>query len=410
MLYPGQGNLVNADFGSGRLRRMGNGPIRLDGSRRGDYMPVRPAKSSIPQPLVIAMSLINRQMLAAIVLAFAASRSANAADSAPTCDLCGAESRQSGDGADQNPCWWMPGNTRCSKKCALPFGFESYQPEGEAPQPPPALRSLIEEAESLLDTPRFDQRAFGGGGFIDVDRAIPATKPSGDQFSRSWSDGAPLLLFDWSGKSSDPLAGSLRQDGVQRIASSAAASDFADLSTKVKLRDRDSQLDPSVRSAWETDQTVKVPVAGSVFFFNQVSGSTPDVDQQQYKWLGKSGVGLKVKPWLFQEVQVRTGPVVRFDDTGTLTKGQSPEHSELFVEAVTKVPVPVVGPVNVEYSSYAVPAATSADRNAINQDFKVALPIGGGQFHVGAKYKWEAASATPWMDRMQVYMGVQNKW
>jgi hypothetical protein len=66
--------------------------------------------------------------------------------------------------------------------------------------------------------------------------------------------------------------------------------------------------------------------------------------------------------------------------------------------------------VNVEYTSYAVPAATSADRNTINQDVKFALPIGSGQFHVGAKYKWEAASATPWMDRMQVYMGVQNKW
>ncbi len=267
---------------------------------------------------------------------------------------------------------------------------------------------MIEEAELLLETPRLELSPLRLHSVADND----GIHPSGDQFSHSWSDGAPLLLFDWSGKSGDPLvAPSLRQDGVQRVATSAAASDFADLSAKVKLRDRDAQLDPSVRSAWETDQTVKVPVAGSLFFFNQVSGSTPDVDQQQYKWLGKSGLGLKLKPWLLQEVQVRTGPVVRYDDTGTLTKGQSPEHSELFVEAVTKVPVPVVGPVNVEYTSYAVPAANSTDHtNQINQDFKLALPIGAGQFHVGAKYKWEAASATPWMDRMEVYMGVQNKW
>jgi hypothetical protein len=83
----------------------------------------------------------------------------------------------------------------------------------------------------------------------------------------------------------------------------------------------------------------------------------------------------------------------------------------LFLEAATKLPLPVVGPVNFEYSGYAVPAVTPADRNCVNQDLKLALPFsGGGQFHVGAKYKWETATATPWVDRMQVYMGVQSKW
>jgi hypothetical protein len=225
------------------------------------------------------------------------------------------------------------------------------------------------------------------------------------------TDSANGHLFDSSHQPGDPLSTpNLKPDGLQRVASASTATEFLDLSAKVKLRERDADLDPAARNAWETDQTLTVPVAGSLFFFNQVSGSTPAVEQQQYKWLGKTGVGLKIKPWLMQEVQVRTGPAVRFDDTGTLSKGQSPEHSELFVEAVTKVPVPVVGPVNLEYTTYAVPAATSADRNQINQDFKVALPFAGGQFHVGAKYKWEAASTTPWMDRMQLYLGVQNKW
>jgi len=201
----------------------------------------------------------------------------------------------------------------------------------------------------------------------------------------------------------------LRPEGLKQVASANSVTDFANLSAQVKLREHDTYLDPAARNAWEADQTVKVPVASSVFLFNQVTGSTPAVEQQQYKWLTKTGVGLKLKPPLFQEVQLRTGPAVRFDDTGTLSKGQSPERSELFVEAVTKVPIPVVGPVNLEYTSYAVPA-NAVDRNQINQDFKVALPFAGGQFHVGAKYKWESATATPWMDRMEVYFGVQNKW
>jgi hypothetical protein len=249
------------------------------------------------------------------------------------------------------------------------------------------------------------------GSFVDFEGPIPGPDVIGDKFSNIWSDGAPLLLFDWSGKSGNPWAApNLGHEGLQKVAAANTATDFGDLSAKVKLRERDAFLDPAARNSWETDETVKMPVAGSVFLFNQVSASTPAVEQSQYKWLGKTGVGLKLKPWLLQEVQVRTGPCVRYDDTTTLSKGQSPERSELFLEAVTKVPLPLVGPINVEYSSYAVPAATSADHNTINQDFKLALPFGGGQFHVGAKYKWEAANATPWVDRMQVYLGVQNKW
>jgi hypothetical protein len=269
--------------------------------------------------------------------------------------------------ADQEPdrCWWLP--------------------EGRHGQPVPA------DVFAVL------------GGSSDPFAPLPALCGT--------TIATPPSLFDRANKSADALAApALRPDGPHQVATGNLAADWANLSGKVKLRERDVNLDPSARNTWETDETVKLPVGGSVFVFNQVTGSTPAVEQQQYKWLGKTGVGVKLKPWLFQEVQLRTGPAVRYDDTGTLSKGQSPERSELFLEAVTKVPLPVVGPVNVEYSSFAVPAATSADRNQINQDFKVALPIGGGQFHVGAKYKWEAASATPWMDRMQLYLGVQNKW
>ena len=82
----------------------------------------------------------------------------------------------------------------------------------------------------------------------------------------------------------------------------------------------------------------------------------------------------------------------------------------MFFEAATKVPLPVIGALNVEYSGFAVPAATPTDRNQINQDFKLAKPFGSNEFYLGAKYRWESApSPTPWIDRMQVYMGLQLK-
>jgi hypothetical protein len=382
--------------------------VGVDSHRQTGYSPVRSAVWSHPSIVFSMMSHQSYCKLVVLAVVLTGLAPAIGDDTKPPSPSA---FRTGYDPGDDEPsrCWWMPNSDCRTNKCAMPYGFATYQSDVEAPAP---TRTLIEEVDVLLDTPRYDAPALSAGKLFGTDGPNPVIKPSGDQFSRAWTDGAPLLLFDWSGKSGDSFAPSnLRQDGLQRVASANSATDFGDLSAKVKLRERDAILDPGVHNTWETDQTVKVPVAGSMFFFNQVSGSTPDVDQQQYKWLNKAGVGLKLKPWLLEEVQLRTGPAVRYDDTGTLTKGQSPERSELFLEAVTKLPLPLVGPINVEYSSYAVPAANSSDHtNQINQDFKLALPIGGGQFHVGAKYKWESASATPWMDRMEVYLGVQNKW
>jgi hypothetical protein len=102
---------------------------------------------------------------------------------------------------------------------------------------------------------------------------------------------------------------------------------------------------------------------------------------------------------------------VKSDDTGRWVRGPSGERSEMFLEAVTKVGLPVVGPLNLEYTSTAVPPATEGDRNFFNQDFKVARPLaGGGQVHLGAKLRGDDVSATAsWVDRMQVYMGFELK-
>jgi hypothetical protein len=264
----------------------------------------------------------------------------------------------------------------------------------------PSSRSFIEEATQRfrIDVSDFDGLTPG---------PHPALAPT-----ESGPPDTPLYLFHWSGPSADPasLAG-WRHDGPKRVATAKADADWGALSSKVALRERDHLLDPSCRSTWETDESLRLPVAGALFLFGQLGASRPDAEQRPLKWLGKTGVGVKLKPWLLQEVQLRGGPAVRYDDTYTLSPGQSPERSELFLEAVTRLPLPVVGPLNVEYTSYAVPAATPTDRGQVNQDFKVALPLSsGGQFHVGAKYRWEGAtSPTPWVDRMELYMGLQLK-
>jgi hypothetical protein len=367
-----------------------------------------------PRTLVAIMHLYIRHLFAIMVVAVVIVQPMHADDD-DIVDEDGVETvadNASVSDAGLHRDWFLPDGTCNKSLCAKLDWF--FSPVGEVRAAPTSTTrpTLIEQAETLLDTPRPSQIAV-----YSLDDSLNPESPvnlvaAKNKFSHTWSDGAPLLLFDWSGRSVGPAGPQgLKLDGVKRVADASTATEWADLSSKVKLRERDIQLDPTVRSAWETDETVKLPVAGSLFVFGQMGASTPAVEQGQYKWLGKTGVGLKVKPWLMQEVQIRCGPAVRYDDTEKLSPGQSPERSELFLEAATKVPVPVIGALNVEYTGNTVPPATPTDRNAVNQDLKLALPINGsGQFHVGATYKWETASATPWMDRMQVYMGFQNKW
>lgn len=304
---------------------------------------------------------------------------------------------------------------------ALPFSFPIRWLAGLAvllaagatawANPPPATPALFEELAARMNDVAGSQpndcrpvESWSGNDW----RNGPLEWPS----HPSWADGASVLLFFWTEASAD--AGSfalLRLEGDKHVVKSTADGDWGALNSKVALHEGDDPLDPTRRRAWETDETLKMPVAGPLFLFGQLGASSPSVEQQQHKWLGRTGVGLKLKPWFLEEVQVRGGPVLRYDDTSKLKTGQSPERSEVFLEAVTKVPLPVIGPLNVEYSGFAVPAVTPADRHQINQDVRLAKPLSGGsEFHLGAKYRWEdTPSPTPWLDRMQVYVGLQLK-
>src|SRR5206468_1691281 len=93
---------------------------------------------------------------------------------------------------------------------------------------------------------------------------------------------ATLFLLDWSRPSADPWTPyPLRPDGVQRVANAKAGGEWGALTSKVALRERDDLLDPSRRNTWETDESLRMPVAGSLFLFGQVGASSPSVEQQQ---------------------------------------------------------------------------------------------------------------------------------
>lgn len=270
--------------------------------------------------------------------------------------------------------------------------FRPYAPAEAAVAEPPSFIQAV--------TKRY---SFSGAGDLERTDAAEAIAPTARRADAAvWADAAPLLTNDVNPAAERPWT----DDGFRRVARSKTGGGWGTHSARVELRERNlGLLDPAAPRTWETGEKLKMPVAGPLFAFAQLDAWTPSVEQQQHRWLGKYGVGVTLKPWVLdQEVSVRGGPAMRYD-------GTSAERSEVFVEAATKLPVPVLGALDVEWTGYAVPAATTAEPNVLNQDLRLAKPLGGGsEVYMGARYRWEnAAGTTPWVDRAQLYLGLQLK-
>jgi hypothetical protein len=229
---------------------------------------------------------------------------------------------------------------------------------------------------------------------------VPGDSPLAQLVPRVRVGGDETAFLD-----TDPLP-ELRRDGDRRRKKHKMAADWGSLGGEVSIRDPDLVREDPLRrgTSWATDESVRVPLGDSLFVFGSVDAANDSVEQRQLRYLTKTGVGVKLRPWLLNEVQLRGGPAKRFDEIdGT-------DRSEMFVEVSTKLAVPLLGPIDVEYSGFAVPAVTLAERDRLNQNLRFILPLGGGssEFHVGARW-WsiEADHSTPWVDRTHLFLGVQ---
>jgi hypothetical protein len=160
---------------------------------------------------------------------------------------------------------------------------------------------------------------------------------------------------------------------------------------------------PAAPRDWKAEHALDMPLPlqRSMFMFGEVNANG-DVDQTTSKIKGRTGVGLKFTSLFGSELQVRTGPVVTYEELP-----QTPQtiKSQLSVELQAKVPL--TGPLQLKYVSEALPALAQADHNTVLQDLKLALPLGTNrEFSLGAKYKWDdSLNPTPWTQRAELYLG-----
>jgi hypothetical protein len=181
---------------------------------------------------------------------------------------------------------------------------------------------------------------------------------------------------------------------------------FGSVTAQVSWRDpRALREEPALDSPWKSDHNWQLSLAGPVFVFGQFGAAQDPVTTDEMKLQGKTGVGCKIPVPFGIEVQLRGGPAVKYSDP--LAPGGTGEHSELFVEVQCRCPLP--GQLGLEYQGSAVPALTPLERDRINQDLGLALPVGdGGKLRLGAKHQWESTpTPKPWRDGMQLYVGFE---
>jgi len=164
---------------------------------------------------------------------------------------------------------------------------------------------------------------------------------------------------------------------------------------------------PVRRSGWQTEESVRLPLVGSLFVVGQVGANSGSIEWQQYKLIGKTGLGWKLPSWLGGEVQLRGGRSVANYDSDT--DAMFPEQMKRFFEFNTRWPL--ADWLNVEYTGQTSSTMLPASHETLTHEFRLAFPLSNsGEFHIGAKYRAEDAS-TPslWYERTKLLIGLELK-
>ena len=304
---------------------------------------------------------------------------------------------------------------------------------------------LVLAGLAIADPPVAGPRTDGAGEFFDVLNVITRPEPKKDVWNvaeisapLSWltavgpaslvpdlpqlpgADAFQNLLDrltgDGPGLRSEPaplaLAGVRRDPGRWRYRQETADTLYR-LTTKIETPDPfEVRTLPYGGRDWKAEEKFQVPlplppvVAEQMFVFGQFSGAGDSFNNQQTTLNGKTGVGVKWSLLAGSELQFRYGTLFNYADVYRTTRFS--ERTQPAVEVLAKLPLPLIGPWQLEYTGSALPALTSADHDQLRQELKLALPLkGDSEFEFGARYRWDYVQTTPWADRAQLFLGVK---
>jgi hypothetical protein len=183
-------------------------------------------------------------------------------------------------------------------------------------------------------------------------------------------------------------------------------SDFFRRTSKLEVPDPQEVWVPYGTRNWKAQEKVQIPVpipiplAEQMFVYGQFDGSGDPLTHQNTSISSKSGVGVKWALLAGSELQLRYATLTSYDQT-------TPGRVQPALEVLAKLPL--VGPLQLEYTGSAIPAVTRFDADSLKQELRLAYPLNGdNEVEFGARYRWDVTgTTTPWVDRAQLFLGVK---
>jgi hypothetical protein len=166
--------------------------------------------------------------------------------------------------------------------------------------------------------------------------------------------------------------------------------------------------DPAWKRTWQTNENWQMGLAGPLTVFGQVGANSDEAGQTNMKVSGRTGLSCKLPVGSLAELTLRSGPGVSYSDP--LHPLHTQGRSDWLVEVQARWPL-LFG-IGLEYQGSAMPALTPLQQDMVNQDLRLAFPLGaGGKLKVGAKQQWaglfDQRTPTTVLDNMQLYLGLE---
>jgi hypothetical protein len=162
--------------------------------------------------------------------------------------------------------------------------------------------------------------------------------------------------------------------------------------------------------------SVKIPLAGSVFLFGQAKKEDSGTGPEPKITGGLTGLGFGIPLDKDVEVYFRCGSAVTAKGSSTRADPASDRSSLPFSSQLLRLEVQgrwlVMGPFHLEWVGAASPATTALEHDLFEHDLRLVFPLGQiGQLQMGTKHYWESKPDSKlWNENGQLYGGFQLKW